>query len=116
MPRRSDRVPCYYFASKSTGKRVSWCFPTRKAAIKWRDNECYSYLACGSLEEYLAYKNNGGNKAWVINAWQKAKERYFDYEMKRGVFLTHPRRTYSYENDGVWEYGRVRKSKGRKYE
>ena len=99
--RISQRVPCYYYRSKSTGKRVSWCFPNRKSAQKWLDWECHVYTFHGSLEEWLA-KPKGGSKENHIKAWKNAKFKWEDYELKRGVFLTTPEKMWHHEKGKGW--------------
>lgn len=86
MARRNDRISCYYWWDKEKEKRVSWFFPSRKAANKWRDDECRFYVDYGTPEEVIK-AFHGRNPNNMARHWRSNKEKYHKLEMKRAVIL-----------------------------
>lgn len=111
--KKRGRVICYYWRDVRTGRRVSWNFPNKKAAEKWRDNETYRYSAYASLEDWLRTK---GRSRWEIETsyWKSHRDKYMNYRMYRGIFKEWPDRMYKYE-DGYEEWLEAQREAGLTY-
>lgn len=86
MGRVVGRTACYFWHSKSKDKRMSWVFPSRKEAIKWRNNRFYKYASYGTLELFLSTVE-ASRRIKEREVWMRHREGFLDLEMRVGKII-----------------------------
>lgn len=80
--RRKNRVVSYFWYCTSSLKRVSWFFPSVKAARKWKDSQTYKYNDTPVLELYLKGKVSGLGRQKEAAIWNTHREREQNWELR----------------------------------
>lgn len=86
MGRVAGRLACYYWMSKRTGLRVGWFFPSKKEAVKWKNNKYYTFVESPTLEEHLD-KHSLSRAVREEEIWTRHKESFEDLVIRKGVIL-----------------------------
>lgn len=82
--RTKYRIPVYFWWSESTERRVGWFFPSRKAALRWREHAYWKYAQYPVLEQFLETCPKtmwSRERVW----WQRHKDYYLDITLEVGA-------------------------------
>ena len=82
MRKRRNRVVSYFWHCTQSDKRVSWFFPSKKAALKWKKSQTHKYVDYPVLELYLKGKVSGIGRQKEAEVWNLHKEKHFNWEMR----------------------------------
>lgn len=82
--RRAGKVPAWYWKSDVSEKRITWVFPTEKAAIDYREQKWWKYAKFPLLENYLK-DIPSSRKEIERRAWITHRDNYRDWILKKGV-------------------------------
>lgn len=82
MGRVKNHSAAYFWLSKKTGLRVSWFFPSRKSAEKWKKQTCHAYVDNPILQDHL---DRHSESRWVreTEIWERHKEKWHDWILRR---------------------------------
>lgn len=86
MGRVVGKTACYFWHSKSKNKRISWVFPSRKEANKWRDNKYYKFSEFGTLEFFLETVERS-RRIKEREVWMRHREGFLDLELRVGKIV-----------------------------
>ena len=82
--RTKYRVNVYFWWSEATEKKIGQFFPSRKAAICWRDQAFWRYQKYPVLEQFLA---TVPKTMWIRERvwWNRHRDNYLDLSLEKGA-------------------------------